>query len=155
MCGALNHANGCFNPTTQNHHPSLVAAALAGCIFTVANMIMGGNDTPSSASPPPPPPAVLPPTLWEVADPIPLLPAPGGDASTSLYLGEWRGSPVLIANTASLCGYTSANYKGLSQMHTTYAPRGLHVLGFPCAQFGGQEHADARVTRAAADPKRV
>ena len=101
---------------------------------------MGGGDTAPSASPPPPPPPppdVIPSTLWEVADPIPLLPAAGtGDASTSVYLGEWRGSPVLIANTASLCGYTSANYKGLSELHATYAPRGLHVLGFPCSQWG-------------------
>lgn len=100
---------------------------------------------PAHPPPAPPPPPRPPASLWDVADPIPLL-----DGGT-LALADWRGFPVLIVNTASLCGYTAANYAGLSRLATDYRARGLRVLGFPCAQFGGQEHADPRDTRAAAD----
>jgi glutathione peroxidase len=53
-------------------------------------------------------------------------------------LGDYRGRPMLIVNTASECGFTG-QYAGLEALHEEYAPRGLIVLGFPCNQFGGQE----------------
>lgn len=53
-------------------------------------------------------------------------------------LAQYRGHPMLIVNTASACGFTP-QFGGLEQLHETYGPRGLVVLGFPCNQFGAQD----------------
>ena len=64
--------------------------------------------------------------------------ADGGIAS----LSTWNGKVLLIANTASRCGFTP-QYEGLEELHRRYADRGFAVLGFPCNQFGAQEPGDA------------
>ncbi|WP_055476027.1 glutathione peroxidase [Gordonia sp. HS-NH1] len=56
-------------------------------------------------------------------------------------LSEFQGSPLLIVNTASQCGFTP-QYRGLEALHRDYADKGLRVLGFPCDQFGHQEPGD-------------
>ncbi|SDC50796.1 glutathione peroxidase [Paenibacillus sp. UNCCL117] len=53
-------------------------------------------------------------------------------------LSAYAGKVLLIVNTASACGLTP-HYKGLQELHESYAHRGLVVLGFPCNQFAGQE----------------
>ena len=53
-------------------------------------------------------------------------------------LDDLRGKVVLVVNTASKCGFTP-QYKGLEELHETYAGEGLAILGFPCNQFGAQE----------------
>ena len=54
---------------------------------------------------------------------------------TSVNLCErYAGSPMLIVNTASHCGYTP-QFKGLEQLHRAYAARGLKVAGFPSDDF--------------------
>ena len=53
-------------------------------------------------------------------------------------IGAFKGSPLLIVNVASQCGFTP-QYEGLEKLYTKYKDRGLVVLGFPCNQFGGQE----------------
>lgn len=53
-------------------------------------------------------------------------------------LGDYRGSVLLIVNTASACGLTP-QYEGLQQLYDQYKDRGLTILGFPCNQFGQQE----------------
>ncbi len=53
-------------------------------------------------------------------------------------LSSYRGKALLIVNTASKCGYTK-QYAGLQELHETYSPRGLVVMGFPCNDFGAQE----------------
>lgn len=53
-------------------------------------------------------------------------------------LADIPARAYLIVNTASKCGFTP-QYKGLESLWKTYHGRGLHVLGFPCDQFGGQE----------------
>ena len=57
-------------------------------------------------------------------------------------LDEYKGKVMLVVNTASKCGFTP-QYKGLEELHKTYADRGLAVLGFPCNQFGKQEPGNA------------
>jgi glutathione peroxidase len=58
-----------------------------------------------------------------------------GEAAT---LAEYRGRVLLIVNLASKCGLTP-QYAALQRMHTSYAERGLSVLGFPCNDFAAQE----------------
>jgi len=63
-------------------------------------------------------------------------------AGHDVSMKQFEGEVLLIVNTASACGFTP-QYKGLQQIHETYAPRGFAVLGFPCNQFGGQEPGNA------------
>ena len=56
----------------------------------------------------------------------------------SLRLADHAGKPILIVNTASLCGYTP-QYTGLQQLWTKYRDRGLLIIGVPSNDFGGQE----------------
>jgi glutathione peroxidase len=58
----------------------------------------------------------------------------GGD----IRLADHAGKPILIVNTASLCGYTP-QYAGLQQLWARYQPRGLLIVGVPSNDFGGQE----------------
>lgn len=53
-------------------------------------------------------------------------------------LENYRGKVLLVANTASKCGFTP-QYEGLQKLYDTYKDRGLAVIGFPCDQFAGQE----------------
>jgi glutathione peroxidase len=53
-------------------------------------------------------------------------------------LANFRHQVLLVVNTASACGFTP-QFAGLEELHKTYAPRGLVVLGFPCNQFGAQD----------------
>lgn len=59
-----------------------------------------------------------------------------------ILLSSYSGRPILIANTASLCGYTP-QYTGLQDLWTRYRERGLIVLGVPSNDFGGQEPGGA------------
>lgn len=59
-------------------------------------------------------------------------------------LAEYKGSVILIVNTASECGFTP-QYKGLQALHEHYHDKGLIIIGVPCNQFGDQEPGDARV----------
>lgn len=60
----------------------------------------------------------------------------------SIRLAEHAGKPILIVNTASLCGYTP-QYTGLQQLWTRYRDRGLLIIGVPSNDFGGQEPGGA------------
>lgn len=53
-------------------------------------------------------------------------------------LASFAGHPILVVNTASLCGYTP-QYTGLQALWTRYRDKGLIVLGVPSNDFGGQE----------------
>ena len=55
-----------------------------------------------------------------------------------IHLSEYAGKPILIVNTASLCGYTP-QYAGLQQLWTRYRDRGLMIIGVPSNDFGEQE----------------
>lgn len=56
----------------------------------------------------------------------------------NMSLSSYKGKVVLIANTASGCGYTP-QYKNLQAISSKYSSKGLVVLGFPSNDFGGQE----------------
>ena len=53
-------------------------------------------------------------------------------------LDNFRGSVVMIVNTASRCGYTP-QYEALQKIYEEYKDRGFVVLGFPANNFMGQE----------------
>ncbi|MDA9521022.1 glutathione peroxidase [Bradyrhizobium sp. CCBAU 11434] len=62
-------------------------------------------------------------------------PALSGD---DIRLAAFTGKPLLVVNTASLCGYTP-QYAGLQELWTEFHARGLTVIGVPSNDFGGQE----------------
>lgn len=49
-------------------------------------------------------------------------------------LAQWRGRPVLVVNTASLCGFTP-QYADMQAVYDTYGPKGLVVLAVPSDEF--------------------
>lgn len=60
----------------------------------------------------------------------------------SIRLSDYAGKPIMVVNTASLCGYTP-QYSGLEQLYTRYHAHGLQLLGVPSNDFGGQEPGGA------------
>ena len=62
----------------------------------------------------------------------------GGD----IRLADFAGKPILVVNTASLCGYTP-QYAGLQELWTRFHERGLMIVGVPSNDFGGQEPGGA------------
>src|SRR5262245_62244315 len=61
---------------------------------------------------------------------------------TDIRLAEHAGRPILVVNTASLCGYTP-QYSGLASLWSRYQTRGLLIVGVPSNDFGGQEPGGA------------
>ncbi len=59
-----------------------------------------------------------------------------------IRLADYSGRPLLVVNTASLCGYTP-QYAGLQQLWTEFGERGLGMIGVPSNDFGGQEPGGA------------
>jgi glutathione peroxidase len=58
----------------------------------------------------------------------------GGD----IRLADYAGRPLLVVNTASLCGFTP-QYAGLQELWTEFRGRGLMIIGVPSNDFGAQE----------------
>lgn len=65
-----------------------------------------------------------------------------GLGGNDIALSSYASKPILVVNTASLCGYTP-QYAGLQQLWTRYRDKGLLVLGVPSNDFGGQEPGGA------------
>jgi glutathione peroxidase len=59
-----------------------------------------------------------------------------------LPLESFAGHPILVVNTASMCGFTY-QYSALQRVWDAYRERGLVVLGVPSNDFGGQEPGSA------------
>jgi glutathione peroxidase len=62
----------------------------------------------------------------------------GGD----IRLADYASHPVMVVNTASLCGFTP-QYAGLQQLWSEFHDRGLMIVGVPSNDFGGQEPGGA------------
>jgi glutathione peroxidase len=57
---------------------------------------------------------------------------------------DWAGQPVLVANTASLCGF-SGQYADLQALYDRYRAEGLVVLAIPSDDFRQELGSDAAV----------
>ena len=68
-------------------------------------------------------------------------PALSGDSD--IRLADYAGRPLLVVNTASLCGYTP-QYAGLQELWTEFHGRGFGMIGVPSNDFGGQEPGGAK-----------
>lgn len=53
-------------------------------------------------------------------------------------MADFKGKVLIIANTASKCGFTP-QYSDLQKLYETYREQGLEILGFPSNQFNEQE----------------
>jgi glutathione peroxidase len=62
----------------------------------------------------------------------------------SVPLSQYRGSVVLVVNTASYCGFTP-QFKGLEYLYRRYKDDGFVVLGFPCNQFAEDPFDNERI----------
>jgi glutathione peroxidase len=63
-------------------------------------------------------------------------------AGDDIRLSDYAGRPLLVVNTASLCGFTP-QYAGLQELWTEFQDRGLMMIGVPSNDFGGQEPGGA------------
>jgi glutathione peroxidase len=68
---------------------------------------------------------------------------PAIDGGT-LKFSEFTGGVLLVANTASFCGYTY-QYEALEKLHTARSPAGLTVIGVPSRDFNQEYSDDATV----------
>ena len=68
--------------------------------------------------------------LYEISVPT----SNGQEQSLSIY----QGKVLLIANTASKCGFTD-QYQEMEELYRRYSDKGLVILAFPCNQFLNQE----------------
>lgn len=57
-------------------------------------------------------------------------------------LADYKGKVLIIANTASKCGFTP-QYEELQQVYLKYKDKGFAVLAFPSNQFAEQEPGNA------------
>ncbi len=68
----------------------------------------------------------------------------------SIRLADYAGKPIMVVNTASLCGYTP-QYAGLEQLFEQFHERGFVIVGVPSNDFGGQEPGGAAEISATAN----
>jgi glutathione peroxidase len=62
----------------------------------------------------------------------------------SLDFSAYKGRVLLVANTASFCGYTY-QYDGLEKLHAAKSPAGLTVIGVPSQDFNQESAENATV----------
>ena len=63
----------------------------------------------------------------------------------TIDLADWRGKPVLVVNTASLCGF-AGQFDGLQALHERFGPKGALILAVPSNDFD-QELPDAAAVK--------
>jgi glutathione peroxidase len=62
----------------------------------------------------------------------------------TLDFAKMKGRVLLVANTASFCGFTY-QYEGLEKLHADLTPQGLTVVGIPSQDFGQESGDNATV----------
>ncbi len=62
----------------------------------------------------------------------------------TLDFSAFRGRVLLVANTASFCGYTP-QYRGLEALYREFSPQGLTVIGVPSNDFGQESDSNGKV----------
>ena len=62
----------------------------------------------------------------------------------TLDLSSYRGGPVLVVNTASLCGFTG-QYEDMQILYDTYRDKGLTVVAVPSNDFSQELNSAAEV----------
>ena len=55
-----------------------------------------------------------------------------------IKLSDFKGKPIVIINTASLCGFTN-QYSDIEQLFKNYADKDLTIIAVPSNDFGNQE----------------
>ena len=55
-----------------------------------------------------------------------------------INLNDFKGRPIFIVNTASLCGFTY-QYSDIETLQQKYKKDGLIIIGIPSNDFGNQE----------------
>ena len=55
-----------------------------------------------------------------------------------IKLSDFKGKPLVIINTASLCGFTN-QYSDIEQLFKNYADKDLTIIAVPSNDFGNQE----------------
>jgi glutathione peroxidase len=93
---------------------------LAATVASLISVLWGGGDARADK------------LDWSTLD-LPSL--EGGHLDATTFVGR----PVLVVNTASLCGFTP-QYEGLQALWERYRDQGLVVFGVPSDDFGGQEY---------------
>jgi glutathione peroxidase len=68
----------------------------------------------------------------------------GGD----IRLADYAGHPLLVVNTASLCGFTP-QYGGLQALWTEFHDRGLGIVGVPSNDFEQEPGGPAEIAQTA------
>ncbi|MBC76081.1 MAG: glutathione peroxidase [Halobacteriovoraceae bacterium] len=56
---------------------------------------------------------------------------------TPVDLSSFKGSPLLVVNIATRCGYTG-QLEDLESLYREYKDKGLKIVGIPSNSFGGQ-----------------
>ncbi len=67
-----------------------------------------------------------------------------GIAGGEIVLDDYAGRPVLVVNTASLCGFTH-QYAGLQNLWERYRDDGLVVVGVPTDDFHQEPGSEAEI----------
>ena len=73
------------------------------------------------------------------------------DKGKEVKLKKYKGSVLLIVNTATRCGFTP-QYADLQRLYEQYHAQGFEILDFPCNQFGYQALVTTRPSMVSARP---
>src|SRR5206468_509909 len=142
------------------------ALICAGCSTSSSTGDVSGSGTPAAAdtSKPAPPsyappnegPPDAPPRYDPTTDPSPkactgnpgelyAISARKLSDTADIPLCRFKGTVLLVVNTASFCGYTP-QYGPLQALYEKYRDRGLYVLGFPSKSFNQESSNEQDVS---------
>jgi glutathione peroxidase len=71
-----------------------------------------------------------------------------GLAGGDIRLADYAGQPIMVVNTASLCGFTP-QYGGLQELWTEFHERGLMIVGVPSNDFNQEPGGASEIAETA------